>query len=194
MIPIGVMLQLENIPGEAVQKAYAMAEARRVFKQRYTRSWLAKIWAVLTRRSSRMLDLKQAGMQHAAHDRHYAGLQTVRIEQIRGSENRGSDFDVHFNPVRLHTKDRWINVAVALIEGKNLPPVELIQVGETYFVRDGHHRISAARALGQQEIEAVVTEWTVEPKKAATACISGPTKGSKGKRCAHGIVPLQLCC
>jgi hypothetical protein len=30
--------------------------------------------------------------------------------------------------------------------------VELIQVGEAYFVRDGHHRISVATALGQQQI------------------------------------------
>ena len=40
-----------------------------------------------------------------------------------------------------------------------LPPVDLIKVGENYFVRDGHHRISVAHALGQEFIEAEVTEW-----------------------------------
>jgi hypothetical protein len=45
------------------------------------------------------------------------------------------------------------------LAGDPLPPVELIQVGSVYFVRDGHHRISVARAMGQQEIEAVVTVW-----------------------------------
>jgi hypothetical protein len=40
-------------------------------------------------------------------------------------------------------------------------PVELIQVGEVYFVRDGHHRISVAAALGQQEVDASVTVWQV---------------------------------
>jgi hypothetical protein len=34
--------------------------------------------------------------------------------------------------------------------------VALIQVGDVYFVRDGHHRISVARALGQAYIDAKV--------------------------------------
>jgi hypothetical protein len=46
-------------------------------------------------------------------------------------------------------------------QGAKLPPVALIQVGDVYFVKDGHHRISVARALGQVEIEAVVTVWHV---------------------------------
>jgi hypothetical protein len=40
-----------------------------------------------------------------------------------------------------------------------LPPVELIQVGDVYFVRDGHHRISVARMMGQDSIDAEVTVW-----------------------------------
>jgi hypothetical protein len=39
--------------------------------------------------------------------------------------------------------------------------VELVQVGDVYFVLDGHHRISVARALGQQDIEAKVMVWRV---------------------------------
>jgi hypothetical protein len=30
----------------------------------------------------------------------------------------------------------------------------LVQVGDIYFVRDGHHRISVAQALGQTDIDA----------------------------------------
>jgi hypothetical protein len=37
---------------------------------------------------------------------------------------------------------------------KGLPPVQIIQTYEGYFVRDGYHRISVARALGQAAIEA----------------------------------------
>jgi hypothetical protein len=43
--------------------------------------------------------------------------------------------------------------------GAHLPPVELTRVGGTYFVRDGHHRISVARATGQDYIEADVSAW-----------------------------------
>ena len=42
--------------------------------------------------------------------------------------------------------------------GEGLPPVDLIKVGEIYFVRDGHHRVSVAWALGHTDIDAYVTE------------------------------------
>jgi hypothetical protein len=38
----------------------------------------------------------------------------------------------------------------------------LIQVGPTYYVRDGHHRVSVARMMGQEEIDAEVTVWKIE--------------------------------
>ena len=37
----------------------------------------------------------------------------------------------------------------------------LVKVGDKYFVLDGHHRISVAKALGQESIEAEVTVWDV---------------------------------
>jgi len=85
----------------------------------------------------------------------------VPICQIRGSENRAGDFDRDFNPLRDHNQGRWQRVAEARQLGKALPPVDLVQVEELYFVRDGHHRISVAQALGQQEIEAKVVVWRV---------------------------------
>jgi hypothetical protein len=42
--------------------------------------------------------------------------------------------------------------------GESMPPVDLLQVGEIYFVRDGHHRVSVSRALGREDIDAYVTE------------------------------------
>jgi hypothetical protein len=46
-------------------------------------------------------------------------------------------------------------------ESVPLPPIKLIQVGDCYYVRDGHHRLSVARALGEQFIEAEVTVWEI---------------------------------
>jgi hypothetical protein len=54
-----------------------------------------------------------------------------------------------------------VGIATAGYMGRTLPPVELIQVGDLYFVRDGHHRISVAQAMGQESIEAEVTVWQV---------------------------------
>ena len=40
--------------------------------------------------------------------------------------------------------------------------MELVQLGDLYFVREGHHRISVAQAMGQESIDAEVTVWLVE--------------------------------
>jgi hypothetical protein len=82
--------------------------------------------------------------------------QTVPIDRIRGSENRCGDFDQDFRPLQGHTRERWLSVATARMSGVCLPPVELLAVGDEYYVRDGHHRISVAHTLGEQFIEATV--------------------------------------
>ena len=85
------------------------------------------------------------------------------LGQIVGSEGRGEDFDRDFNPTNEVNRKRWISVAACRLQGQALPLVELIQIGERYFVRDGHHRISVARALKQEYIEALVTVWEIRP-------------------------------
>jgi len=120
-----------------------------------------QLWSALTGRSDHLLSLAEIEAVGPLSARCYAGTQTVPIRHIRGSQGRVRDFDRDFYPLRDHNKDRWLSVAEARQRGKSLPPVELIQVGEVYFVQDGHHRISVARALGQQDIEAQVTIWQV---------------------------------
>jgi hypothetical protein len=83
----------------------------------------------------------------------------VRLADIRGTEGRAQGFDDEFYPLSDQTRQRWQSVACALEAGIELPPVQLIQVGSTYYVRDGHHRVSVNRALGQEAIEAEVTVW-----------------------------------
>jgi hypothetical protein len=106
----------------------------------------------------------------------------VLIGQIRGSQDRSHDFDHDFNPLQDHNKGRWLGIAAARQRGKALPPVELVQVGDVYFVRDGHHRISVARALGQRDIKAKVMVWRVTgplpwEESAATHSLTGQVTG-----------------
>ncbi|HBY99339.1 MAG TPA: hypothetical protein DEP84_36280 [Chloroflexi bacterium] len=91
--------------------------------------------------------------------RYRAGAQTIAINRIAGSEGRSLDFDLAFRPLHNHSRERWLGIAMAYQQGAALPPADLVQVGDVYFVRDGHHRISGARALSQRYIEAVVTVW-----------------------------------
>jgi hypothetical protein len=42
--------------------------------------------------------------------------------------------------------------------GARLPPISVYRVGAQHYVRDGHHRVSVAHALGVDSIDAEITE------------------------------------
>jgi hypothetical protein len=93
----------------------------------------------------------------------YMGIQVVQIHSIIGSEGKVTDFDMGFHPIKETSRERWVSLAIAYIGCLPLPPVELIQIGDAYFVRDGHHRISVGRAFGQTSIDAEVITWQAAP-------------------------------
>jgi hypothetical protein len=133
-----------------------------LYESTYTQGWWYRLWAALRRRPGRLLDLKTVAASSTIRTQRFAGIQIVPIRQIKGSEGRADDFDAAFHPIQAHTEVRWRGIARAWLADASMPPVDLIRVGDIYFVRDGHHRISVAKALGQQEIEAIVTVWQVE--------------------------------
>ncbi|HRQ42464.1 MAG TPA: hypothetical protein PLD25_31495 [Chloroflexota bacterium] len=139
----------------ASQRRYRAAQA---FWQAYFQASLHALWARLMGRNTHLESLHAAANEHS-NGRRLPGVQIIPISQIRGSEGRSQDFDVAFRPRQPHNLDRWVNIAVARDRGVPLPPVDLIQVGHIYYVRDGHHRISVAHIQGQADIEAHVTVW-----------------------------------
>lgn len=114
---------------------------------------------ILGNRASHLPCLTEVIAGCAISDHIYAGRQTVPLNQIRGSATRARsrDFDANFRPLTRHNADRWQTIAAASRRGKRLPPVTLIEVGGIYFVEDGHHRISVAKAENRPDIEAEVT-------------------------------------
>jgi hypothetical protein len=88
----------------------------------------------------------------------YLGLQVISVESVVGSVDRTRDFDRRFRPTSGRSRERWEQVAAAVRRGQPMPPISVYRVGDLHFVRDGHHRVSVARALGQRLIEADVTE------------------------------------
>jgi hypothetical protein len=118
-----------------------------------------QFWSKLTGRSRGLFALKQVRAVCTIKAESDGGIRAVPISQIRGSEGRAGDFDRDPNPLKDHTRERWLGIAAARESGTALPPVSLVQVGDIYFVKDGHHRISVARALGRSELEARVTIW-----------------------------------
>ena len=94
----------------------------------------------------------------------YAGLATVPLEKIVGSEGRYRDFNRHFLPRKEHLKQRWVSIDKTYYQDISLPPIRLYEMGGVYFVRDGNHRVSVARTLGQLEIDAEVTSLQAKIK------------------------------
>jgi hypothetical protein len=92
------------------------------------------------------------------------GLRRVELDRIVGSEMPAGDFDAAFNPRHEHMRNHWVRIAELELSQAALPAVELIQVGNEYFVRDGHYRVSVARGLGSTSILAqVICIELVEP-------------------------------
>jgi hypothetical protein len=89
---------------------------------------------------------------------HAAGKAVVPLDAIVGTVDRGRDFDRRFRPTSGRVRSRWEHIATAMRRGEAMPPVDLVRIGQIYFVRDGHHRVSVARALGHTDINADVTE------------------------------------
>lgn len=81
------------------------------------------------------------------------GLREVPVSSIVGTVARVGDFDRHFRPLNRCLRDRWERLARI---GGDLPPVRLVRLDDMYFVEDGHHRVSVARARGAQTIWAHV--------------------------------------
>ena len=121
-----------------------------------TSGWWHRLITRLTHRNSHLLELKETLGCSEMENSHYGGFKTVKIDRIRGTEGKSDAFDDGFHPLREKSRDRWLRIARERLNGQPLPPVELIDVDGTYYVRDGHHRISVARCLGETYIDAEI--------------------------------------
>jgi hypothetical protein len=88
------------------------------------------------------------------------GLQVVPLDAVVGTVDRTRDFDRQFRPTTGRVRARWERIAAATRRGESMPPIDVYRIGDLHFVRDGHHRVSVARALGRRDIDAYVTEVT----------------------------------
>ena len=95
------------------------------------------------------------------------GLQEIHLDKIVGSVGRYQDFTRSFLPKKDSNEERWARVKAAISDMRGIPPIEVYQVGDAYFVKDGNHRVSVARQLGTETISAYVTE--VETRVPLTA-------------------------
>ena len=88
------------------------------------------------------------------------GIRQIRLDQIKGSEMRTEDFDASFQPRSRSLRPQWIQAFTLMEQGVEPPPIDVYQVGDNYFVKDGQTRVSVARHLGWDTILAHVVEVT----------------------------------
>ncbi|MBZ0286792.1 MAG: transcriptional regulator [Anaerolineae bacterium] len=92
------------------------------------------------------------------HEESYKGLHNIPLDAIVGSVGRYKDFIGSFLPKSAVNPERWSRIYAEMVGEIGLPPIEVYRVSEVYFVRDGNHRVSVARALKFKTIQAYVTE------------------------------------
>jgi hypothetical protein len=129
------------------------------FNRAHFKALLREIIALVAHRPNELISFETVRRSLKIFGENYRGMHPVPVDHIVGSATlRYHDFDRAFLPTQTHTKSRWRRVDLAYYEDVGLPPVQLYQVGEVYFVRDGHHRVSVARERGQAFIDAEVIE------------------------------------
>ncbi len=131
-------------------------EGEKRFGQAVSRRRRASLARVLLRRCAECAQLLVHDKPMVAR----SGGGTVReipLEAITGTlePGRAREFDSEFRPTPRMRK-RWLRVWVAEQTGPGLGPIEVVQVGSEYAIRDGHHRVSVARARGAVMIDAIV--------------------------------------
>jgi hypothetical protein len=130
--------------------------ARSDFSRLRTRETIARILSLLNVQKHEMLSLGDVRSLVRPDAETYRGMQTVPIDKIVGSEGRSRDFNREFLPRHDKLMRRWIRVDMAHYQDITLPPISLFEIGGVYFVRDGNHRVSVARAQGAEFIDAEV--------------------------------------
>jgi len=100
----------------------------------------------------------------------HRGVMPIPIKKIVGSLGRYRDFDREFLPRKKEHDAKYLSVLMAVKSGVELPPIQVYQVRDRYFVIDGHHRVSVAKFEQKKEfVDADVIEirfdLILDPKK-----------------------------
>jgi hypothetical protein len=128
------------------------------FDRARRRSVYARLARIVGRGGSHeLLPLDEASSRLRPFARRYLGLRPIPLSQVVGTDSRGSDFDREFHPRRPDLRERWQQVERTFPDS-GFPPIVVYQLGDAYFVIDGHHRVAIARQQGMQTIDAEVTK------------------------------------
>jgi len=153
---------------KAMQPNIFKFQAHEDFVKARNKAWVNDLQNLMNPDKKKLLSFNDVKKILKPQNEVYAGLKVVPIKKIVGSEGRYNDFDNHFLPRSNELKQRWMNVDEAHLSDVVLPPIQLYELGGLYFVRDGNHRVSVAKAQGVEFIDAEVTSLQSEIQLPAT--------------------------
>ncbi|HRW11429.1 MAG TPA: hypothetical protein P5121_40300 [Caldilineaceae bacterium] len=128
------------------------------YKRNRTSAQISDLLGLVTGEKTDLVSYDEVAKRLHARQQVEMGSQMVPLDQIVGSVGRYRDFTRTFLPRAGANAERWARLDAAMNSLEGFPPVELFKIGEVYFVRDGNHRVSVARANELTHIEAYVTE------------------------------------
>ncbi len=128
------------------------------FERARRQAALQQTLARLRGKSSELLTYEEIRKQLRVTGMAERGIQEIPLDSIVGSVGRSTDYTRNFMPIHDSDEARWASVKMAILSQTGVPPIEVYQIGDAYFVKDGNHRVSVARQLGNATIEAYVTE------------------------------------
>jgi ParB-like nuclease domain len=123
------------------------------------RAFRRSLRTILTGRAQRLRSIDPMLRAAGFEGRSFAGVHEIPVQRIVGSaapDFKSGDFDPGFLPINRRMRDRWTRIYQAMVEGDELPPIDVYKVDDNYYVIDGHHRVSVARDLGRPVINARV--------------------------------------
>ena len=128
------------------------------FSKAKTRARFQSIFNTLTWKNTDLLSFYEVTSIIKPKSETYKGMQCIPVSKIIGSEGRYHDFSSAFLPKKEMLRQRWESVDRAVLNDVVLPPISVFSLGGWYFVRDGNHRVSVAKAQGVEFIDAEVVE------------------------------------
>ena len=141
------------------QSFYGFYPAVQDFRRARRRAKLEQIMARLTGKSADLFSYEEVRQRLKASHLEAQELKEIPLDAIVGSVGRYTDFTRSFLPRQDSDEARWAGVKRAVGSLRGLPPIKVYQIGETFFVLDGNHRVSVARQIGATHIQAYVTHF-----------------------------------
>lgn len=133
--------------------------------ERARRRELYKKLAALVKREPNedLLSLDAVKRRLRIFEQRYIGIEPIPVAGIVGTADRSAKFTKDFLPKDFETRERWRRVEQAF-PLSDFPPIVAYQIGDAYFVVDGHHRVGVAKQRAVEFIDAEITELkTREP-------------------------------